>query len=54
MENPPIVISEFFTRMLFSRIVIFRGGEISKMYNCPRTTVCKKALVRHKILLART
>jgi len=31
-----------------------RGGEISKMYTCPRTTGCKKALVRTKALLART
>ena len=30
-----------------------RGGEISKMYSCPRTTGCKKALVRTKALLAR-
>jgi len=31
-----------------------RGGEISKMYTCPRTTGCKKALVCTKALLART
>ena len=31
---------------------IGRGGEISKMYTCPRTTGCKKALVRTKALLA--
>ena len=31
-----------------------RGGEISKMYTCPRTTDCKTALVRTKALLART
>ena len=31
-----------------------RGGEISKMYTCPRTTGCKKALVRTKALLAHT
>jgi len=31
-----------------------RGGEISKLYTCPRTTGCKKALVRTKTLLART
>ena len=30
------------------------GGEISKMYTCPRTTGCKKAHVRTKALLART
>ena len=32
----------------------YRGGEISKIYTCPRTTGCKKALVRTKALLART
>ena len=31
-----------------------RGGEISKMFTCPRTTGCKKAIVRTKALLART
>jgi len=35
-------------------MMISRGGEISKMYTCPRTTGCKKALVRTKALLART
>jgi len=35
-------------------VVIIRGGEISKMYTCPRTTGCKKALVRTKAQLART
>ena len=33
---------------------ITRSGEILKMYTCPRTTDCKKALVRTKALLART
>ena len=33
---------------------MLRGGEISKLYTCPRTTGCKKALVRTKALLART
>jgi len=31
-----------------------RGGEFSKIYTCPRTTGCKKALVRTQALLART
>jgi len=35
-------------------IMLIRGGEISKMYTCPRTTGCKKALVRTNALLART
>jgi len=30
------------------------GGEISKMYTCPRTNGCKKALVRTKAPIART
>jgi len=34
--------------------ITFRGGEISKIYTCPRTTGCKKALVHTKALLART
>jgi len=33
---------------------LIRGGEISKIYTCPRTTGYKKALVRTKALLART
>jgi len=31
-----------------------RGGEISKMYSCPRTTGCQKALGHTKALLACT
>jgi len=31
-----------------------KGGDISKMYTCPRTTGCKKALVRTEALLVRT
>ena len=41
---------DFTTKNLFC----IRGLEISKMYTCPRTTGCKKALVRTKALLART
>ena len=33
---------------------VTRGGEISKLNTGPRTTDCKKALVRTKALLART
>ena len=33
--------------------VTSRGGEISKMYTCPRTTGCIKAFVRTMALLAR-
>jgi len=40
--------------MRFVWSVRSRGGEISKMYTCPQTTGCKKALVRTKALLART
>ena len=41
-------------RVFLSGDIIIRGGEISKMYTCPRTTGCKKALVRTKALPART
>jgi len=42
------------TALKLQQIPGFRGGEISKMYTCPRTTGCKKTLVRTKALLART
>jgi len=39
---------------LHIKSIACRGGEISKMYTCPRTTGCKKAqVVRTKALLAR-
>jgi len=33
---------------------LIRGGEISKMYTCPRTSGFKKTLVRTNALLVRT
>ena len=49
--TPSDVISD--NAMCF-RTANSRGGEISLIYTCPRTTGCKKALVRTKALLART
>ena len=35
-------------------MLLLRGGEITKLYTCPGTTSCKKALIRTKALVACT
>jgi len=50
-----LACAKIFGKVYFRiNVVKSRGGEISKIYTCPRTTGRKKALVRTKALLART